>query len=224
MASADHVVSRTPWAVAQAAVGPGFGHTSGPGPDSGGPEIEPTYCTKNTCDRRRAGILLAPLLGRRPPCLRAVEGESILRSVVSLGVLVLLAAAVSPPGLAASGEVEFRIIVHPDVSGTHLPREDLSAIFRGDEDRWSDGQPVRPVDQSLRSPVRAAFTEEVLGEQIDGIEAFWARKIVQGVTPPMVKSSDEDVIDYVSETRGAIGYVSVETSLPPTVRILSVLY
>jgi ABC-type phosphate transport system substrate-binding protein len=72
--------------------------------------------------------------------------------------------------------------------------------------------------------VRAAFTEKILGEQIDGIEAFWARKIVQGVTPPMVKSSDEDVVAYVSETRGAIGYVSMETSLPSTVRTLSVLY
>ena len=156
--------------------------------------------------------------------LEAVEGESVLRSVVSLGVFVLITAAVSPPSPALSAEIEFRIIVHPDVSGTHLPREDLSAIFLRDEDRWSDGQPVRPVDQSLRSPVRAAFTEEVLARQIDGIEAFWARKIGQGITPPMVKPSDEDVIAYVSETRGAIGYVSVETSVPSTVRILSILY
>jgi ABC-type phosphate transport system substrate-binding protein len=147
-----------------------------------------------------------------------------LRSVASLGVFFLIALAVSSPSPTVSAEVDFQIIVHPGVSGTHLPREDLSAIFLGDEDHWSDGQPARPVDQSLRSPVRAAFTEKILGEQIDGIEAFWARKIVQGVTPPMVKSSDEDVVAYVSETRGAIGYVSMETSLPSTVRTLSVLY
>jgi ABC-type phosphate transport system substrate-binding protein len=147
-----------------------------------------------------------------------------VRTFRLLCALVVLAPVGFPPSPAVSAEIEFRIIVHPDVSGTHLPREALSAIFLRDEGLWADGQPVRPVDQSLRSPVRAAFTEVVFEERMDAVQALWARRIGQGVTPPMVKSSDEDVVAYVASTKGAIGYVSVDTSLPPTVRILSILY
>jgi ABC-type phosphate transport system substrate-binding protein len=147
-----------------------------------------------------------------------------LRRVLFLLAIVVLALAGAAEGPAASADIEFRVIVHPDVPGTHVPREDLSSIFLKSEKRWANGQPVAPVDQSLRSPLRAAFTEHVLGERMEGVEALWARRISQGVTPPMVKSSDEEVIAYVAKTEGAVGYVSVDTSLPATVRILSVLY
>jgi ABC-type phosphate transport system substrate-binding protein len=137
---------------------------------------------------------------------------------------MLVGAAGLAAATATAAEIEFRVIVHPDVSETHVPREDLSAVFLGDKKAWADGQRVVPVDQSLRSPVREAFTREVLGEQMAGIESLWARRIARGVTPPKVKASDQDVIDYVGKTRGAIGYVSTDVSLPATVRILSVLY
>ena len=148
-----------------------------------------------------------------------------MRRVWSLVIiLLLLGFAGAPESPAGAPDVEFRIIVHPEVSGTHVPREDLSSIFLRDEMVWADGQPVAPVDQSLRSAVRAAFSEHVLGEGMDTIEALWARKIIKGVTPPMVKTSDDEVISYVARTPGAIGYVSTDTRLPSTVRILSILY
>lgn len=147
-----------------------------------------------------------------------------MRHTASLLILLLVGVAGLAAMSTAAAEIEFRIIVHPDVSGTHVPREDLAAIFLGDEETWADGQRVAPVDQSLRSPVRAAFTEEVLGEQMEGIQSLWTRRIAQGVTPPRVKGSDQDIIDYVGKTKGAIGYVSTDVALPSTVRILSVLY
>jgi ABC-type phosphate transport system substrate-binding protein len=77
-----------------------------------------------------------------------------------------------------------------------------------------------PVDQSLRSPVRATFSEYVLNEPLEGIHALWRRKINEGVRPPKVRSSDEEVIAFVAETKGSIGYVSLSTPLPPTVKAL----
>lgn len=146
-----------------------------------------------------------------------------MRRLLSLLVLMLVAVAVgASPG--AEPELAFRVIVHPEVEGTLVAREVLSSIFLGDEDHWADGRPVAPVDQSLRSPVRAAFSERVLGEPLDGVQALWARRISQGLQPPMVRASDEDVITYVAKTEGAVGYVSSDIALPPTVRILSILY
>ena len=76
------------------------------------------------------------------------------------------------------------------------------------------------MDKSLRSPVRATFSEYVLNEPAAGIHALWRREMNEGVRPPKVRSSDEEVIAYVAKTKGSIGYVSLSTHLPPTVRAL----
>jgi hypothetical protein len=43
-----------------------------------------------------------------------------------------------------------------------------------------------------------------------------------GARPPVVKASDREVIDFVVKTPGAIGYVGSETTLPGTVKALTV--
>jgi ABC-type phosphate transport system substrate-binding protein len=143
-----------------------------------------------------------------------------LRCVVTVAVLLLVTVAGGSPGAAA--DPAFQVIVHPEVEGARIPRTVLASIFLGEADRWANGRPVAPVDQSLRSPVRAAFTEYVLNTSVDGVQAIWHRKIVQGVRPPPVKSSDREVIAYVAKSKGSIGYVSLSTPLPPTVRAVTI--
>jgi hypothetical protein len=44
-----------------------------------------------------------------------------------------------------------------------------------------------------------------------------------GMMPPMVKSSDGEIISFVASTRGSIGYVSAETPLPDSVKVLAIV-
>jgi len=142
------------------------------------------------------------------------------RTSFTVFMAVALAALQIPAASAAQG---FKIIVHPGVEGTQIPREILSSIFLKDVARWGSGQPVQPVDQSMRSSVRAAFTEAVLDTPVEGMTLFWAEKIKRGITPPPVKSSDADVISYVADHKGAIGYVSPGAEVPSNVKTLSVI-
>jgi ABC-type phosphate transport system substrate-binding protein len=144
-----------------------------------------------------------------------------LRCLVTVAVLLLVTVAGESPGAAA--DPTFRVIVHPEVEGARIPRTVLSSIFLREADRWGNGRAVAPVDQSLRSPVRAAFTEYVLNKPVDGVPAIWHRKMIRGVRPPPVKSSDEDVIAYVAKTKGSIGYVSLSAPLPETVRTVTIV-
>ncbi|MGD8894665.1 MAG: substrate-binding domain-containing protein [Acidobacteriota bacterium] len=139
-------------------------------------------------------------------------------STAALALLLLFSVAGESP--AAAAEPPFQLIVHPDVEGTQIRRAVLSSIFLRESPNWGDGSPIRPVDQSLRSPVRATFSEYVLNEPTEGIHALWRRKINEGVSPPKVRSSDEEVIAFVEQTKGSIGYVSLSTPLPPTVKTL----
>jgi hypothetical protein len=145
-----------------------------------------------------------------------------LRCLATVVPALLLLVTVAGESPATAADPTFQVIVHPEVDGTQIPRAVLSSIFLKEAARWGDGRAVAPVDQSLRSPVRAMFSEYVLNKPVDGVQALWHRKIIQGVRPPLVKSSDEDVIAYVAKTKGSIGYVSLSVPLPTTVRKVTV--
>jgi ABC-type phosphate transport system substrate-binding protein len=144
-----------------------------------------------------------------------------VRCLVTVAFLLLV--TVAGESLCAADDPPFQVIVHPEVEGTQIPRAVLSSIFLKEATRWGNGRTVAPVDQSVRSEVRAAFSEHVLKKPVDGVQAFWHRKMIQGVRPPIVKSSDEEVVDYVAKTEGSIGYVSLSAPLPPTVRAVTIV-
>ena len=140
-----------------------------------------------------------------------------------LAVFVALALLVGGGLPATAKERRFRIIVHPTVQGSQIPREILSAIFLRSSRQWGNGEPIEPADQSVRSPVRIAFTLDVHERSMVEIQVLWQRQVMAGVTPPPVKTSDEDVIAFVASTQGAIGCIAAETPLPGTVRTLTLL-
>ncbi len=135
-----------------------------------------------------------------------------------------VAAAVAMVFVANAGAASsYRIIVHPGVRGTQIPRATLSSIFLKRAPRWADGAPVLPVDQSLRSRIRQSFAADVLQRPILELQVFWARSMSTGVTPPPVKQSDEEIVAFVASTPGSIGYVSSNLPLPESVREVAVI-
>lgn len=146
-----------------------------------------------------------------------------LRRTSFAALIVFGLALVSFQLPVASAAQSFRIVAHPDIEGSKIPREVLSSIFLRKVARWGSGQEVLPVDQSMRSPVREAFTKEVLAQPFEGMTFYWAGMIKKGVVPPPVKQSDTEVIDYVASHEGAIGYVSLGSTPPESVKVLVVV-
>jgi ABC-type phosphate transport system substrate-binding protein len=135
-------------------------------------------------------------------------------------VLALTAATIQNP--VARADLTFQVVVNPEIEGSQISRHTLSSIFLKEIGRWDSGLRVKPVDQSMRSPLRAVFTEQVLSRPFEGIQFYWADMIRKGVAPPPVKQSDAEVIEYVARTEGAIGYVSLGAVIPDTVKTLLV--
>jgi ABC-type phosphate transport system substrate-binding protein len=147
----------------------------------------------------------------------------VRRSITLAFIVPLTLALLDGRPLTAAADPGFVVVVHSDVQGAQIPREALSLIFFKKAPRWGDGSPVAPVDQSLRSEVRALFSKRVLGQPIVGVQSYWHKQMANGVSPPPVKSSDRDVLAYVASTPGAIGYVSSGVTLPSGVRALAVV-
>lgn len=140
-----------------------------------------------------------------------------LALVAALGVMAIPPA----PGAPADG---FVVIVNPSVPGTTAKRADVAAIFLKTAVRWGGGEAAMPVDQSGTSSVRKAFSEGVLQQPVAQVVQYWAKQVFKTSSqrPPPVKSSDVDVLAFVANNKGAIGYVSAGIPLPPDVKVLTI--
>jgi hypothetical protein len=154
------------------------------------------------------------------PPVRRMRGSGLRRFSSWVLVIAVLAAGAAP---VLSADTRFRVIVHPQVKGSQIPRVSLSSIFLKQAAKWGDGSAVRPVDQSLRSPVRMSFCADVLQQAVVEVQMYWQRQIARGHVPPPVKTSDQEIVLFVASTPGAIGYVTPDTPLPDSVREVEVV-
>jgi len=138
------------------------------------------------------------------------------RALLPAAVVFLIAAPV------VSADVSYRVIVHPQVKGNQIPRTALSSIFLKQAPKWADGQAVQPIDQSVQSTVRRRFSNDVLGQGVVAVQVYWQRRMSDGMIPPPVKTSDEEIVSFVASTPGAIGYISSATPLPDSVKAVEI--
>ncbi|HLW00946.1 MAG TPA: phosphate ABC transporter substrate-binding protein [Ktedonobacterales bacterium] len=113
--------------------------------------------------------------------------------------------------------VPFAMIVHSDISLTTLTQDQIMAIYTGQIRNWRDvggpDEPIIVVSRALTSGSRATFRKYIL----NGADE------VQGLA--LDKDSSQALVDTVSKTKGAIGYVasSAVTSAVREVAINGVL-
>ena len=102
----------------------------------------------------------------------------------------------------------YKVIVHPTNATTQISRLKVGEMFLKKLTRWPEGAPVMPVEPSAKTPMRQRFALEIYGKQVIAISAYWQQMIFSGKgIPPPEKSTDVDVVAYVRDTPGAIGYV-----------------
>ena len=124
--------------------------------------------------------------------------------------LWLMAALLLP---AASAAADYVVVVNPSITVSSLSRTDASRLFLRSSTQWPNGEHVKPVDLAKGSAIRAAFTKEILGRSMGAIDQYWTQSVFSGrAVPPPEKRSDAEVITYVRDTPGAIGYVSAGAS------------
>lgn len=123
-------------------------------------------------------------------------------------ILILLTVLI----LAVTGITEaqsYQVIVNNTNSVSNITKSDLSAIFLKTTNRWDNGTNIEPVDLSSRSAVRADFSQDVHGRSVGAIRSHWQQAAFSGAgTAPLERGSDADVIEFVRNNPGAIGYIS----------------
>lgn len=100
------------------------------------------------------------------------------------------------------------MVVSPDNPTTTLSRQEVEDIFLGRSAQFPDGRRAVPVDQSLDSAVRQAFTSQLLERTPAQIRSHWAKIIFTGRgRPPVDVAGDDAVKSAIASNPHAIGYI-----------------
>jgi ABC-type phosphate transport system substrate-binding protein len=109
---------------------------------------------------------------------------------------------------ASSGEVA--VIANPSVPIHQISRTLLVDIYVGDVREWENGEPVVLLDLKPKSSVKEAFYN-YLGKSSSRIKSIWMRHMLTGEgDPPEALDNQAEILEWVTATPGAIGYVDRE--------------
>jgi hypothetical protein len=139
------------------------------------------------------------------------------------GVLSLLTtiACALPHASVADEPVDLVVITHPSSPGHVLSASELRAVFTRVLRDWPDGTPVIAINLASNVPGRAVFDRVVLGMDPDDVAQFWIDQKIRGDRPPPLQlSSAAAIVDLVSRTPGAIGYVP-PSALKPRLKVVA---
>jgi ABC-type phosphate transport system substrate-binding protein len=164
------------------------------------------------------------------PLLRVIgHAPAWPRRFVAGLALASLATAYGPLAARVGAAFEgFKVITHPTVAGQKIRRSDLAAVYMKTVNRWADGRSALPVDQPASAEVRKRFSEGVLRLNVVLASQYWLKQMTAGGSgirrvPPLVKSTDEEVLAYVKANPGAVGYVSPGFALGDEVKVVEIV-
>lgn len=124
--------------------------------------------------------------------------------------IALLALTALLPRDARAGNV--RIIANPSVKADSISAEELRSVFLEERSSLSDGSHVQPVI-SKGGATHDTFVRQYLGKSDADLQTYYRSLVFTGKgSMPKMVSSDSEIAAYVAKTRGAIGYISPETS------------
>jgi len=127
--------------------------------------------------------------------------------------LTLLAILVSP---AFSMAENVLVIANRSVAVSGLDRDDIRKIFLGQKTTWDDGTKIIFVVQD-RTKAGDAFLKTYLQKTAAQYDKYWKKQVFSGKgRAPYSFSSNQELVEFVSRTPGAIGYVSAATNTGDT--------
>lgn len=113
------------------------------------------------------------------------------------------------------------VIANNDVAQEDVSAKDLESIFLGKKKSWAGGARLTPFTLSSGN-THESFLKAYVKKSASQYSTFWKQAIFTGQgIPPKSAGSEEEIVKMVSETPGAVGYISSATA-HDGVKVLSV--
>lgn len=100
------------------------------------------------------------------------------------------------------------VIANSSVTVSDISLKKLRAFFAMKQRFWSEGSPVTVYVLPKDNPTHGAFCKKILNIFPNQLESVWYRQVYTGTgQAPVEVRNESDLIERVSSTPGAIGYL-----------------
>lgn len=118
---------------------------------------------------------------------------------------ILFAALLLPALSLADGVI---LVANEDVPVSSLTEYDVKQIFLGNKTTWEDGPKIVFAIQD-ETDAGKVFLKTYVRKSESQYKNYWKKRVFTGKgKKPASFSSDDEVIDFVTQTSGAVGYVT----------------
>jgi ABC-type phosphate transport system substrate-binding protein len=101
------------------------------------------------------------------------------------------------------------LVVNKAVPHDTLSRSTVRSIFSMRTTSWPDGIPIHVFVLGDKSELHAQFSKKILGVFPHQLRRAWNRQIFTGTgQAPTKVDTEQEMIDQIGSTPGAIGYIS----------------
>jgi len=134
-----------------------------------------------------------------------------MRKIIYLILLILFMHALNIiPHNTAIAEVI--IIVNKDVTMEFIEKSTISNIYFGNMTKWPDGQTIHVV-MLKKGKTHETFVYKLLKSTPSKLKSYWKKVVFTGIgVRPKIFKKEEDMVDYISKTKGTIGYIDHSVS------------
>ena len=100
------------------------------------------------------------------------------------------------------------VIAHPSVSQSSMQVSNVRSIFGMRSRNWPTGSSIDVFVLPDDHPTHVKFTKDILQTFPYNLRRIWDRRVFSGVgQAPTSLSSEEEMINHIANSKGAIGYV-----------------
>ena len=104
---------------------------------------------------------------------------------------------------------EFKIVCNEKFPLKVLTKKQLKNIYLK-KITYIDGIKVFAINIAFNKSPRKSFEKQILSMSSKSLHEYWRKAHYQGIQPPKVLKSNENIISYVHKIEGAIAYVPQE--------------
>ena len=103
--------------------------------------------------------------------------------------------------------------------------KEVKQIFKGKYSSW----PVTKISVTIvlpspQSPISQKTATQIYANTVSGVQKYWLSLVFQGrANPPVFLESDEEIVELVRKTPGAIGIVSSGYSSIPKNLVINIV-
>lgn len=114
------------------------------------------------------------------------------------------------------GRMEAAVVANEKTAPANLSGDDIKAIFLGAKTAWDGGGKIAVAVLS-EGPVQEKFLADQVGKPPSAFATHWKRLVFTGkASMPKQFAKEEDLLDFVAKTEGAIGFVADGKTAPGT--------